>query len=108
MASKYHGSEEKEQQVEGLCRFHGLEPGMSKRPVSNAEDRPIDICHEWTPENELLGCLSRVSSDRPNTRGLGKDSIHLPGCELPLYRDAFWVEKYWGNISTDDDEDVPG
>ena len=38
MASKYRSSEEKERQVEGLCRFHGLEPGMSKRPVSNVEN----------------------------------------------------------------------
>ena len=39
--------------------------------------------------NKLIGCLSRVSSDRPSTRGPGKDSIHLLECELPLYRDAF-------------------
>ena len=108
MASKYRGSEEKERQVEGLCRFHGLEPNMCKRPVSNAENRSISRCHVWTPKNELLGCLSRVSSDRLGTRGLGKDSIHFPGCELPLYRDAFWALKCWGHVSTDDDKDVPG
>ena len=38
MASEYCDSEEKKWQVEGLHRFHRLEPGMSKRPVSNAED----------------------------------------------------------------------
>ena len=47
----------KEWQVEGLRRLHGLKPGMSKRPISNAEDRPIGRCYIWTPENELLGCL---------------------------------------------------
>ena len=41
MASKYRGSEKKERQMEGLCRFHGLESSMSKRPVPNAENRPI-------------------------------------------------------------------
>ena len=45
MASKCRGSKEKEQQVDGLCRFHELEPGMSKGPVSNAEDQPIGRCH---------------------------------------------------------------
>ena len=29
-------------------------------------------------ENELLGRLSRVSLDRPGTRRLGRDDIHLP------------------------------
>ena len=91
MASEYCGNEKKERQMEGLCRFHELELSMSKRPVSNAENRPIGRCHVWTPENELLGLLSRVSLDRLSTRGPGKDSIHLPECELALHRDAFWA-----------------
>ena len=106
MAGKYRGYEEKEWQVEGLRRFHGLEPGMSKRPISNVENRPTGRCHIWTPGNEFLGFLSRVSLDRPGTQRPGKDGIHLPGCKLPLYRDAFWAEKCWGHISTDDDKDV--
>ena len=91
MAGEYRGSKEKEWQVEGLCRFHRLKLSMSKRPVPNAKDRSIGRCYIWTLESELLGRLLRVSSDHLGTRRLGKDGIHLPGCQLPLYRDAFWA-----------------
>ena len=30
--------------------------------------------------------------DCPGTRGLRKDSIHLPRCKLPLYRDTFGLK----------------
>ena len=67
MASKYHGSEEEEWQVKDLCRFHGFEPGLPKRPIPYAKNRLVGKCHVWTPEDELLGCLSGVSSDCPGT-----------------------------------------
>ena len=68
-----------------------LKSGMPKRPVPNAEDRTAGRCYIWTPENELLGRLSGVSSNRPGTWRLGKDGIHLPGRQLPLHRDAIWA-----------------
>ena len=68
----------------------------------------VGRCHVWTPKDELFGHLSGVSSDCPGTRGLIKDNIHLLGCQLSLYCDAFWVKKCRGHVLTDDDEDVPG
>ena len=91
MTGEYRGGKEKEWQMEGLRRFHGFKLGMPKRPVPNAEDRSAGRCYIWTPENELFGRLSRVSSDRLGTLKLGKDNIHLPGCQLPLHHDAFWA-----------------
>ena len=67
MVSEYRGGEEEEWKIEGLRRFHELEPGMPKRPIPNAEDRLAGRCYIWALENELLGCLSRVSLDRPGT-----------------------------------------
>ena len=77
--------------MKGLRRFHRLKSGMPKKPVLNAKDRSAGRCYIWTLENELLGRLSGVSSDRLGTQRSGKDSIHLSGCQLPLHRDAFWA-----------------
>ena len=38
MAFQHSGSEEKERKVEGMCRLHQLESGLSKRSFSFAED----------------------------------------------------------------------
>ena len=97
MVGKYRSSKEKEQQMEGMCRFHRFEPSMPQ----------VGGFHVWIPKDELLGHLLRVSLDCPSTRGPRKDCIHFPGCQLSLYYDALWVKKCQGHVPADDDEDVP-
>ena len=38
MVGEYRSGEEEEWQIEGMCRFHGFKPSMSKRPIPYAED----------------------------------------------------------------------
>ena len=76
MVSKYSGSEEEKWQMKSLCRFHGFELSMPKRPVSYAEDQPVGRYHVRASEDELLGRLSRVSSDCPCTQGPREDNYH--------------------------------
>ena len=78
MACQYCGGGEKEREMEGLCRFHGFQLSMPKRPISHAKDQSIGGCHIWAPEDEFFGRLLGLSSYCPGHRGSGEDDIYIP------------------------------
>ena len=66
MTSQYCGGEEEEWKVESMCGFHRFEQGLPKRLLPHASERLISGCNCRLSSDELLGYLSRVSSNTIN------------------------------------------
>ena len=106
MVGQYRGGQEEKWKMMGLCGLHGPKQSMPKRPVPYASNRPADGCNSRPSSDELLRCLSRLSSNTTSLRGSGEDSLHDTDWELPLQGNAIWSEERRVHLSKDDDKNV--
>ena len=79
---------------------------MPKRPVPHASDRPTGGYNGRPSSDELLRCLSRLSSNTTSPRGSGEDSLRDTYWELPLQGNVVRFEERKVHLSKDDDKNV--
>ena len=94
LVGQHSGGEKEDKEMESLYWFYRPKQGLSKRPFLDSKDRPTGGHHVWSSEDELLGCISRVSPDCLSSRGLGENLIYFLQRELPLQSDVFWVKEH--------------